>query len=232
MNWIDIVILAIILVSAWVGMRKGFIYTMFKIFSFFLSAILAVKTYPYAAKILTQTSLYGNIKNAIFNKLMIQQQAQTPKLDGQAKEAAANAIINNLKLPSFLKSMIEKGLPNPSTLVDVNKIVDAISIQLTNIVIDMLALILIYIVIRICLFLLRHILQGIAKLPVFKQLDKVGGLSFGAVQGLLTVYIILTVVMLFNSAQAFKGIYEAINSSTVAKYFYENNFIVDWMFKK
>lgn len=232
MNWTDIVILAIILVSAWIGLRKGFIYSMFKIFSFFVSAILAVKAYPYAAKILAQTPVYGKIKGAIFSKLMLQQTAQTPKLDGQAKEAAANAIISNLKLPSFLKGTIEKGMPNPSTLVDMNKIVDAISIQLTDIVIDILALILIYIVIRVGLFLLRHVLQGIAKLPVFKQLDKVGGLSFGAIEGLLTVYIVLAVVMLFNSAQVFKGIYEAINASTVAKFFYENNFIVNWMFPK
>jgi len=232
MNWADIVILAIILASAWFGFRKGFIYSMFRILSFFVSAILAVKTYPYMAKILTQTPMYDKIKTTIFNKLLIQQQAQTPTLDGQAKQAAADAVISNLKLPSFLKDTIVKGVPNLSSLVDLNKIVDAISTQLTGIVIDIMALIIIYLIIRIGLFLFRHLLQGIAKLPVFKQLDKVGGLSFGAIQGLLTVYILLTVVMLFNSAQAFKGIYEAIDSSTVAKYFYENNFIVSWMFNK
>lgn len=232
MNWADIVVVAIILVSAWIGLRKGFIYSMFKIVSFFVSAVLAVKFYPYMAKFLTQTPMYGTIKSAIFNKLMLQQQAQTPALDNQAKQAAADAVVSNLNLPSFLKSTVMKGLPNPSSLVDVSKIVDAISMQLTDIVIDILALILIYVVIRIGLFLLRHILQGIAKLPLFKQLDKVGGLSFGAVEGLLSVYILMTVIMLFNSAQAFKGIYDAINASTVAKYLYQNNFIINWMFPK
>lgn len=232
MNWADIVILAIIIASAWFGFKKGFIYSMFRILSFFVSAVLAVKTYTYMAKILTQTPIYDKIKNAIFSKLLIQQQGQTPKLDGQAKQAAADAVISNLKLPGFLKDTIAKGMPNPSSLVDMNKIVEAISIQLTNIVIDIMALIIIYIIIRIGLFLLRHLLQGIAKLPVFKQLDKIGGLSFGAIEGLLTIYILLALVMLFNSAQAFKGIYQAIDSSTVAKYFYENNFIVNWMFHK
>ena len=232
MNWADIAILAIILASAWFGFRKGFIYSMFRILSFFVSAILAVKTYPYMAKILTQTPIYAKIKTTIFNKLLIQQQAQTPALDGQAKQAAADTVISNLKLPAFLKDTIVKGIPNPSSLVDLNKIVDAISMQLTNIVIDIMALVIIYLIIRIGLFFFRHLLQGIAKLPVFKQLDKFGGLSFGAIQGLLTIYILLAIVMLFNSAQAFKGIYETIDSSTIAKFFYQNNFIVSWMFHK
>jgi len=232
MNWADIVVVAIILVSAWIGLKKGFIYSMFKIVSFFVSAVLAVKFYPYMAKFLTQTSLYDTIKSAIFKKLIFEQQGQTPAIDNQAKQAAADAVVNNLKLPSFLKSTVMKGIPNPSSLVDVNKIVESISMRLTDIVIDILALILIYIVIRVGLFLIRHILQGIAKLPLFKQLDKVGGLSFGAVEGLLSVYILMTVIMLFNSAQVFKGIYEAINASTVAKYLYQNNFIINWMFPK
>lgn len=230
MNWTDIVILAIIVVFSWFGLKQGFIYTMFRICSFFVSAILAVKTYPYMAKILTETPMYSSIKGTIFNKLMIEQQSQAPGVNAQAKQAAADTVINNLKLPSFLKNTIVKGLPDPSSLIDINKIVDAISTQLTNVVIDIMALVLIYIIIRIGLFFLRHLLQGIAKLPVFKQLDKIGGLSFGAIEGLLTVYIVLAVIMLFNSAQAFKGVYAAINSSVVAKYFYENNFIVNWMF--
>lgn len=232
MNWADIVIVAIILVSAWIGLKKGFIYSMFRILSFFISAVLAVKIYPYVSKILTQTPIYGSIKSTIFAKLMFEQQSQSPAIDNQAKQAAADAVVSNLKLPSFMKSTVMKGLPDPSSLIDVSKIVDAISAQLTGIVIDIMALVLIYIVIRLGLFFLRHLLQGIAKLPVFKQLDKFGGLSFGAVEGLLTIYIVLTVVALFNSAQVLKGIYMAIDSSTIAKYLYQNNFIVNWMFPK
>lgn len=232
MNWSDLLVIAIIGGFAFIGYKNGFIYTMFRICSFFVSAILAVKTYPWMAKILMKTSIYTNIKNTIFKNLLISQQAQTPALDNQAKQAAADAVISNLKLPGFLKDTIAKNLPNPSSLIDVTKIVDAISTEITKVVIDIIALVAIYIIIRIALIFLRTLLQGIAKLPLFKQLDKLGGISFGAIEGLLTIYIIFAVLMLFNSSPSFKSTFDAINSSAIAKFFYQNNFIISWMFPK
>jgi hypothetical protein len=115
-------------------------------------------------------------------------------------------------------------------LLDLSSIMDKISDVLTHVVIDILSLVLLYIAIRVGLIFIRFILQGIAKLPVFKQMDKLGGFAFGATEGLLTIYIIFAVLMLFVSAPAFKGFFEAVETSAIAKFFYQNNFIVDWMF--
>ena len=73
-------------------------------------------------------------------------------------------------------------------------------------------------------------LKGITKLPVVKQIDKLGGFALGAVEGLLTVYIVFAILMLFNSSPSFRNVYETIEASKIARFFYENNFIVDFMF--
>ena len=80
------------------------------------------------------------------------------------------------------------------------------------------------------MILIKFVLQGIAKLPVFKQIDKLGGFALGAVEGLLTVYIVGAVLMLFSAAPYFKPVFESIEASIVAKFFYQNNFIINWMF--
>lgn len=232
MNWTDLLVIALIGGFGFFGLRNGFIYSMFRLLSFFVSAVLAVKFYPLVSKILMKTAIYTDIKNSILKNLLLQQQAQAPKMDSQAKQAAADAIIGNLKLPGFLKETLVNHMPNPSKLIDLSQIMDNISGELAKMVIDIIALIVLYILIRIGLVFLRFILQGLAKLPVFKQLDKIGGFSFGAVEGLLTIYIVFAFVMLFSASPTFKGMYEAIDSSLLAKFFYQNNFIVNWMFPK
>lgn len=228
MNWSDMVVIGIILAFAIFGFLNGFIYSIFRLASFFVSIIVSIKFYPVVAEFLMKTEMYTGIKQSIFKGLM--QQAQSPEVNGQVKEAGAKAIIENLHLPAFMEDTVKTSLPDAASLVNVDKVMDLLSDKLATFAIEIISLVLLYIALRIALVFARVILQGIAKLPVFKQCDKFGGFALGAVEGLLTVYIILAVVMLFNTAPQFKELFVAMESSTVAQYLYQNNFIISWMF--
>jgi len=236
LNWSDFIVVGIILVFGIIGLSKGFIYSMFKLASFFVSIIVSIKCYPLVANILMKTALYTNIKASILKNLLRQQQTQAPGVNSQVKQAAADTVINNLQLPGFVKESLRGTLvnqmPDVFKLFDMNRIMDAISGELAKLVIDIISLVLLYILIRIALVFVRFILQGLAKLPLFKQVDKLGGFAFGAVEGLLTIYIVLAVLMLFNTSPTFKPFFDAVDNSIVAKFFYQNNFIIDWMFPK
>lgn len=232
MSWIDLVVLAIVVGFAVIGMTKGLIYTIFKLVSFFVSILIAVKCYPLLANVLMKTPLHDNIKFSIMKNLLLQQQAQTPGINSQAKNAAADAVVNNLHLPGFLKNSIIDQLPNPSKLIPVAQIMNQISEALTKVVVDVISLVLLYIAIRIALIFVRALLQGVAQLPVFKQMNKLGGFAFGAVEGLLTIYLVFAVIMLLHTVPQLQGVYTAIDNSLIAKFFYQNNFIVSWMSMK
>lgn len=230
MNWSDLVIFGIILVFGIIGLSNGFIFSVFRLASYFIGVIVSLKFYPVLSDILMKTALYTNIKESIAKNLLLKEATIVPAAGGQARQVAAGAVVEKLKLPGFVEGMLAKELPDPTKLVDVSQITDLLSSQLAKVVIDIIALILLYILVRIALIFARFILKGIAKLPVFKQLDKLGGFALGAVEGLLTIYIICTVLLLFNSSPQFAQVFEAIESSAVAKFFYYNNFIVNWMF--
>ena len=233
MNWSDLLVIAIIVVFGFVGIKNGFIYSIFKLVSFFVAAILSVKFYPLLSNIIDKTSIFTNIKSGILKNLLLQKEAQAGIVNHGA-QTAAGTVVDGLKLPEFLKEAIKGQLAKENIvgLLDLSAIMDKISDVLTHVVIDILSLLLLYIAIRIALVFLRFILQGIAKLPVFKQMDKLGGFAFGAIEGLLTVYIVFAFLMLFVSAPAFKGFYEAVETSAISKFFYQNNLIMDWMFSK
>lgn len=229
MNWIDLVVLAIILGFGIVGLVNGFIFSIYKIVSFFLSIIISIKFYPVLAGFLMKTPLYTGIQESILKNLLLQ---RSQGAEGEVKKAAADSIINTLKLPGFLKNTLIHQIPDPSKLIDVHKVMEMVSGKLAGFVIDIISLVLLYIIVRIALVFVKVILKGIAKLPVFKQMDKLGGFALGAVEGLLTIYILCAIIMLFRAMPQFKSILEGLDQSLIANFFYQHNFIVEFMMKK
>lgn len=226
MNWTDLVVIGIIVGFAVLGMKKGFILSVYRLISYVLSIFLAIKLYPFVSKFLSGTPLYNNINDYILKNLLLQQ----PDIDSGAKTAAADAVVNNLQLPGFMKDFLIDKFPNPTEVFGVSDIMAKISIELTGVVINVISLAVLYILVRVILIFTKFILKGISGLPLFKQLDKLGGLGLGAVEGFLTVYILMAVLMIFNTSPKFEGIFSAIDSSLIAGFIYNHNFIISYIF--
>ncbi len=226
MNWTDLLVIGIIVGFALVGMSKGFVLSVFRLASYLISIFLAVKLYPFLSNFLTGTALYGKINDYILKNLLLQQ----PAIGAQAKKAAAETIVESLSLPGFLKDFLIDKFPNPADIINVSDIIGKISNELTALVINIISLVVLYILIRVALIFSKFILKGVSKLPLFKQIDQLGGFGLGAVEGFLTVYIALAVLMIFSTSPNFKGVFSALDSSLIAGYIYNHNFIVNWLF--
>ncbi|GAE87383.1 CvpA family protein [Acetivibrio straminisolvens] len=235
MNWIDLVVIGIILGLALIGLKKGIVYSVFKLASFFISAVLSVKLYPIFANVLSNSKVFDSIKSGIFTNLMLRHEAMSPSINAGAK-ATAQSVIDGLSLPGFIKSMVQnsivKTLPNLTELIDVSTIMDSLSNVLAHMIIDIISLIAMFVAIRIGLFVLEGVIKGVTSLPIIKQVDKIGGFILGALEGLLTIYIIFAILMMFSASPKFQGLFDAVENSAVAKVMYQNNFIVEWMFPK
>lgn len=224
MNWTDIAVLIIILVFTLIGIKNGFLYSVFRLLSYILSVIFAIKFYTILSSMLQKTIIYTNIKAAVVNGIINQQAKNVATI----KERSAQTIVDGLKLPNFIKESILEKVSNKD-IFGVQKILDAVGSEIATLVINILSVILIYIIIRIALVFARVIIKTISRLPVFKQLDKTGGFVLGALEGILIVYILCAVLILFSAFPKFSSTIDSIESSQFANYFYQNNFIVSWM---
>jgi uncharacterized membrane protein required for colicin V production len=229
-NWSDMVVVGIILLLGIVGMIRGFIHTSFKIASFIVSLIVAIKFYPVVSELLKKTSVFTKINEWILKSLLTQKEAVTASTASQTQQDTTVKLIDGLNLPDFLKGNLSGGTADMTGLTDLSDTMGTVSMSISNLIISIIGFILLFIAVRLVFMLIRYILEGLAKLPVLKQADKLGGFAFGIVQGLLIVYMACAVLMLFNSSPVFTGIFAAIEDSTVAKFFYENNLIVKLMF--
>lgn len=224
MNWTDIAVLVIIVLFMIIGLKNGFLYSVFRLLSYALSVIFAIKFYPVLSSMLQETIIYTNIKTAIVKGILKQQSDNVSAI----KESTAQTIVDGLKLPGFIKDSILKNVAEKD-IFGIQKILDTVGSELALLVINILSVILIYIIIRFALVFARAIIKTIAKIPVFKQLDKTGGLILGTLEGFLVVYILCAVLILFSAFPKFASTIDNIEGSQFANYFYQNNFIVSWM---
>ncbi len=226
MYWADLVVVGVILGSALIGLMNGFINTLYKLASYFLSIYLAVKFSPMVSKILKGTELFTSIKEAFAKNLPVKD-ITNQNIAGQDVKLQISEIFQKMNLPEFFQNNLMNQIPDTSNIINIGGIIDSISTMMAGAVIDIISLIIVFIVIKIALSFFGFILNGVSKLPVFKQLDKIGGFGFGFVIGLLVIYISCAVLVIFNSSPQFQNIFTAIENSYIAKFFYENNFIVD-----
>jgi hypothetical protein len=177
-----------------------------------------------------KTPLYGSINASILKNLLHQQVQSQSTIPGNT--SVADGIVNNMNIPGFLKETVKSNIPDFSKLIDVQKIMESVSAELTKMIIGVISLILLFILIRVGMIFAKFLLKGVAKLPVFKQIDKVSGFFLGAFEGVLFVYVICAILAIFNTAAIFKDVFAQINNSVIAGYFYQHNFIIDIMFPK
>ena len=226
MNVADVVVIAAIVAFAFIGVRHGFMKTVFKLGSFFISVLVAVKFYPMVAELLMKSSIYTELKASILKHILASNPESNIENAAQAQQAT-RGIIESLSLPGFIKDMLFSG--SESKLLDYSKLAESVSGELAGLVISVFSLVLLFIAVRILLFF-EVLSCRTGSCRCSNSLTR-QGLALGAVEGLLTVYILLALLTLFGSSEWFAPIHDAISQSLMAGYLYENNFIVRYVSK-
>lgn len=228
LNWVDYLVIGLIIGYALIGYARGFIYSVFKVASFFVAAFMALQFYPFVSKILISTiHLDVTLKNIISQNII---KVLTPDQNGQGPgEGVAQNLVSTWGLPKPVESMVVENLSVQASQA-AGSIVDSLSQSFAVIAVSIISIILVFAVVSFVLIFARNLLEGIAKFPLFKQVNRIGGVVFGVVHGVIIVYIAFAVLTLFASSQEFRNVFADINSSVIAKNFYTNNLLLLWAF--
>lgn len=231
MNWSDLVVIGLIAFFAVIGLYKGLIMSVYRFFAFIACIYGSIKFSPVLTDLLVETPVFEWIKNSVVKNLAKwSSEAFASPAAGTTAAADVEAMLGTMPFPDMLKKSLQEKLPSLSELINSGDIANAVSGELARMIISVLSLFAIYIVLRIILSFVGILLQNISKLPIIKQVNKLGGLAFGALQGVLAVYILCAVLILFSSIPRFAGVFKELETSLFAGGFYENNFIINWLF--
>lgn len=206
----DLIIIAILVLSIITGYKKGLINVVFNIFAFFIALIATIILYrPVANIIINNTEIDDKIKSAIINNATEEKQSEESS--------------SNTGMQKYIEDAIKNTADEAKSQV-IETVANTVSIR----AVEILTSIILFIVIRAVLIVLKVFTQAIANLPLIKQFNELGGVVYGIAKGLIIVYIILTIMYFVVSINGKGNISEAINNSYITKILYNNNIIVNY----
>lgn len=206
----DLIIIAILVLSIIMGYKKGLINVVFNIFAFFIALIATIILYrPVANIIINNTEIDDKIKSAIINNATEEKQSEESS--------------SNTGMQKYIEDAIKNTADEAKSQV-IETVANTVSIR----AVEILTSIILFIVIRAVLIVLKVFTQAIANLPLIKQFNELGGVVYGIAKGLIIVYIILTIMYFVVSINGKGNISEAINNSYITKILYNNNIIVNY----
>ena len=192
---VDLIIVAIILLSTFLAYRKGFITLAIQLVAVIIAIIVTLLLYkPVSNVIINGTGIDETIQNAILeeaNDIMTN--------EGEGENQVVETIQNNM-------------LPETARTISINIIEGAV-------------ILILYIVIRIALKFVTALANLVTKLPILNQLNQLGGIIYGILRGLLIVYILLLLVNLSGEIEPQNQVYTAVEESYIGKVMNENNIL-------
>lgn len=216
---IDLIVIAILVLSTFLGYKKGLIGVAFKILSFLIAIVITLILYrPISNYIINNTEIALTIENSISEKL-----STTKMEEGKIDESSTD-------LPNVVVNYINKEIV--STVNETgDALVQIVAKELSQTIINLIVVIGIFVITRLLLLFAKAILSAIAELPIIKQFNEVGGIIYGILRGILLIYVLLAILSFILPMLDKTAILSAINDSILTKILYNNNLILMLFFK-
>lgn len=226
-NWValggiiaDLVLISMIISNAFWGYRKGLVAVVFKILTFIISLLIVFVLYkPVSNAIMDNTQLDEKLSIAIEQNL-----TGTTLESGELLKAEESNVSKSVV--ELINSFVEEALRESK-----ENAVQYVSQSLAVIMIRVGTFLLLFIVSRFLLLFIRFAAELIANLPIIKMFNKSGGLVYGIIKGFLMAYFILAIFSLLSPVISDLGIIRAIDDSMLASKLYNNNLILNIIFK-
>ena len=201
---IDIILIAIIALTTFIGYKKGLIKVAFGLISFLLAIVIAIILYkPISNFIINYTTLDDKIEETVENKI-----ASSDSI----KEETNNFIANYYS-----------DIKNASTSV--------IAKNISQIIINIGCIVIVFIISNVILLFFKFSGDLIAKLPLIKQLNSVGGFMYGLLKGFIIIYFLLALIAILSQLVEMPQLMKMINSSIITNIMYNNNFVLNSIYK-
>lgn len=217
---VDLIIIGIIALCIFLGFKRGLIGVAFKFISLIIAIVLALL-------------LHGPVSNFIINNTTIDEKIEEvisknvdfSKYENKSIDEISN---ENNNIPDVLfkqfKDSIQESIDSAKGNVQ-----QAIVKKLSNSIINITIILILFILIKIILAIINLMADIISKLPVINQFNKLGGVIYGLIEGFLIIYILMAICLIIAPLIQATGIIEMINSSSIGKILYDNNILLKFI---
>jgi len=220
MNTLDIIIILIIGISVLNGVIRGFIKTLFGLTSLIIVVGLTWMFTPVVSELVINETSFDEMISEKVVELLNVEDMMTMDLD----TTAAVQQLNDLSLPgNVIESLVENYTPQIIEGLKAGGIGDYIGSSLSIMAVNALTFIILFTIVSLLLNALVTLLDLIARLPVLKQMNRIGGFGIGLLIGVVVIWVGCLALSFAISIQSTSTISNLIESSILGRLFYYNN---------
>ncbi len=187
---IDVILVAIILLSAFLGYKKGLVKLGAKLFAGIIAIILTIIIYkPVSEMIIKNTSIDEKVRDTIIQN-------------------ATNIMEENKQLPDAITNQVQNNIL-PEQAENIAK----------NLVYAVTAVVL-FLAVKIILSIVISLMDFVANLPLLKQFNEIGGIVYGLVRGVLIVCICVILMGVYSKINPESSLNKEIQNTYITKMIY------------
>ncbi len=214
--FVDLIIIAFFALSIYWGYKRGLVNVITSLVAFILAIILTLIIYkPISNFLQSNTPLGQTIEQKLSSTLN-----ETSLVNGELLSK------NTSNLPSsaidFINKRAEEAISSGQEYV-----VNAVSSSLTGYIIKLIAAFIAFILVRAFLVLFKAIFQLVAELPIISQIDKLGGIVYGFLRALISIYVLLIIITIVGSFIHNWNVMYAVDASHLGSFFYNHNLLMN-----
>ena len=198
---IDIILVLIVALSAFLGYKKGLVELGAKLFAGIIAIVITLIIYkPVGNIVIKNTSIDEKIENTILEKT-------TNVIDGNSK-ISDNKYIQDAS-DNAVSQVKEEVLPEQARNIAVNVVYVATALIL-------------FIVSKIVLSIVISLANAVASLPILKQFNEVGGFLYGLVRGAIISLVLILVIGTIAKLNPNGSLSKNVESTYLLKEVYDN----------
>lgn len=223
-NYIDLIGILIVLICAFFAYKRGFVKTFFGFISTFVAIALAFALCNTGVQVIKDNTGIDEWLESTLTTALKPSSEEEIKNDETKQDSEENSMENALKdLPENIKNFVglEEYKENAKNTVIENS---------KEVILKILSWVVIYLAVRIILFIICLVCNGIMSIPFLKQINNLTGLVLGIILGLFRIYVILAIISFIITLVPITPVVDAIKASLIIGFMYENNLLVSLIF--
>ena len=198
---IDIILVLIVALSAFLGYKKGLVELGAKLFAGIIAIVITLIIYkPVGNIVIKNTSIYEKIENIILEKTTNVIDENSKISDNKYIQDASDNAVSQVK---------EEVLPEQARNIAVNVVYGATALIL-------------FIVSKIVLSIVISLANAVASLPILKQFNEIGGFLYGLVRGAIISFVLILVIGTVAKLNPNGSLSKNVESTYLLKEVYDN----------
>lgn len=226
---LDLALVGVITASVLISKKRGFLKSSYNVLSLVISALLIVTLMQPFTDYLISSRLGETVREKVEERVMGTAEKEFDNIEDKEDADTAQKVGEMMGLPMFLMDFLDDKLEKQTQAVETMKN-DALAVltdTLTEAVLKIISIILLFALVRLGVFLLLQMLEAVFKLPVLNGINSFLGMLIGAVNGLLIVYLACALLTLLAPTESQSMIGNAVDGTLLMKYFYNNNLLIE-----